>query len=154
MPVREAVRGVSDPLELELQTAVSCLIWVLGIELMSCARTISALNHRAISPALNILVLIMCICTVCLWICAWEWRKPWVNRFVDRDTAMNDKDGGIYPWEFGKNYSPGRPDSENKAFLLWSKHECYGQLISVYRNEPLLLPLGCLQYSLQTPPAS
>lgn len=36
---------VSDALELELETVVSCYAWVLGPELRSCGRTASALNH-------------------------------------------------------------------------------------------------------------
>ena len=42
---------LSDSLDLELQTAVSCL-WVLGIEPGFSARTASVLNHWDISPAL------------------------------------------------------------------------------------------------------
>ena len=40
----------SGALELDLQTVVSCQL-VLGIDPRSSARTISILNHRAISPA-------------------------------------------------------------------------------------------------------
>ena len=35
----------SDPLELKLQLAVSCQMWVLGTELRPSARAASALNH-------------------------------------------------------------------------------------------------------------
>lgn len=41
---REARRG-SRPLELGLQMVVSCLMWILGREPGSCARTASATNH-------------------------------------------------------------------------------------------------------------
>lgn len=40
--VYEEVREVSNLLELELQTAMSCLMWVLGIEPRSPARTVCA----------------------------------------------------------------------------------------------------------------
>lgn len=39
----------SDALELKLQLVVSCLMWVLGAEIGSSARTVSALNGWAIS---------------------------------------------------------------------------------------------------------
>lgn len=41
----------SDLPELELQTAVSCDVWVLGIELVFFGRGASALNHWDISLA-------------------------------------------------------------------------------------------------------
>lgn len=44
-------RKALDPLELELQAAVPCLTWVLGMELWSSGRAVSAFNHWAVSPA-------------------------------------------------------------------------------------------------------
>jgi hypothetical protein len=41
-------------------------MWLLGIELRTSGRTVSALNHEAISPAQSILLLIKWI-SVCLW---------------------------------------------------------------------------------------
>ena len=41
---------VSDLLELEFETVVSCL-WVLGTELTASIREVSVLNHQATSPA-------------------------------------------------------------------------------------------------------
>lgn len=35
----------SDPLDLELKEAVSCLLWVLGAERESLVRALSMLNH-------------------------------------------------------------------------------------------------------------
>jgi hypothetical protein len=40
-------------LEMELQAAVSCLMWEMESELGSSARVVCILNYRAISPALN-----------------------------------------------------------------------------------------------------
>lgn len=36
---------VSDPLELEIKTVVSCLMWVLGAELGFSPRALYILNH-------------------------------------------------------------------------------------------------------------
>lgn len=44
MSMYEEVREVSNLLELELQTAMNHLIWVLGIEPRSPARTVCALG--------------------------------------------------------------------------------------------------------------
>jgi hypothetical protein len=43
---------IDSPLELELQVAANHQMWMLGIKLRSSGWTVSALNHRAISPAL------------------------------------------------------------------------------------------------------
>lgn len=40
-------QGVTGPLELEFQEAVSCLMWVFGTQVWSSARTLHALNHWA-----------------------------------------------------------------------------------------------------------
>lgn len=58
MSMPGAYRGqkrVSDPLELELQEVVSHLIWMLGIELRSYGRAVSALNlsHLSNPPTLH-----------------------------------------------------------------------------------------------------
>lgn len=42
---------IDSPLELELQVAANHQMWMLGIKLRSSGWTVSALNHRAISPA-------------------------------------------------------------------------------------------------------
>jgi hypothetical protein len=44
-------KGLSDPLELELQAVVSLPVWVLGTELRSSRRAPGVLNHGTISPA-------------------------------------------------------------------------------------------------------
>ena len=44
-------REVSDPLELDLQVAVTCLMWVLGAELGLVAMAICLYNCLAVSPA-------------------------------------------------------------------------------------------------------
>ena len=48
---------MSDPLNLELNTVVSCWWWILGIELVSSARAIHGLNCRVFSlyPIKNLL---------------------------------------------------------------------------------------------------
>lgn len=46
---RDQIR-MSDPLEQELQAAVSCLIMDAGIKLMSSLRTVHSLNCYAITP--------------------------------------------------------------------------------------------------------
>lgn len=58
MSMYEEVREVSNLLELELQTAMSHLIWVLGIEPRSPARTVCALEPWASCPTLVLGVLI------------------------------------------------------------------------------------------------
>ena len=37
--------GVSDPLELELEEVVSCLMWMLGTRLRFSSQTVCALSH-------------------------------------------------------------------------------------------------------------
>jgi hypothetical protein len=65
-------------------------MWLLGFELMTSGRAVSALNCLAISPAPLILFL-MCVCVcvcVCVYvcvhsmlsICAWLWaRRQWAR---------------------------------------------------------------------------
>lgn len=43
--------SILDPLELELETGVSCLMWVLGAQSGSSGRAASTLPGWAISPA-------------------------------------------------------------------------------------------------------
>ena len=43
--------SIRDPVELELQAIMNCLMWVLGMEPKTPARAVSALKHWAISPA-------------------------------------------------------------------------------------------------------
>lgn len=50
-------KGTSDPLDLELEAFVSCLISVLGSELGPFGTAVSALNHRTIFLDLVILIL-------------------------------------------------------------------------------------------------
>lgn len=45
-----AAQRTSDSLELKLQVVVTSVMWVLGVEPMFSARTVSALCHRAIFP--------------------------------------------------------------------------------------------------------
>lgn len=45
-----------DPLKLGLEEVVSCLVWVLGTELWSSSRVVSALNHLSSSVVLNLWV--------------------------------------------------------------------------------------------------
>ena len=42
--------GILDPLNLDLQVAVSCPMWVVGTELMSSTGAVCALNQRTIFP--------------------------------------------------------------------------------------------------------
>ena len=46
-------KEVVDPLEVELWAVGSQLLWELGLESESSARALRALNHRAISLAMN-----------------------------------------------------------------------------------------------------
>lgn len=48
-------KRVSDPMELKLQAVWSRLTWVLGTNLESPARAVSALKHGAIFPALLVI---------------------------------------------------------------------------------------------------
>lgn len=48
---------VLDTLELELQVPVGCPTWVLEAISQSSKRAVKAINHRAISPATNTIVL-------------------------------------------------------------------------------------------------
>jgi hypothetical protein len=43
-------KRASDPLELELQAVVSCLVWVMGSELRPSGRAVSDLNHWVVTP--------------------------------------------------------------------------------------------------------
>lgn len=49
-PLKAGGAGIASP-ELELQAVVSYPVWVLGTELKSSARAVSALNRWAIPPA-------------------------------------------------------------------------------------------------------
>lgn len=55
-------KRASDPLKHGFHIVVSCLIWVLGVELQCSRRTLSALNLWATSPASRNHFLI-CACT-------------------------------------------------------------------------------------------
>lgn len=44
-------KRVSDPLDMELQVIMSCLMWALGTELGSSIKAESAFNSGIISPA-------------------------------------------------------------------------------------------------------
>ena len=41
-----------DPLKLGLEAVMSCLVWVLGTQLWSSSRVVSALNHLSSSVVL------------------------------------------------------------------------------------------------------
>ena len=55
-------QGESEPLELELQVIGGCLMWVLGTELWSSARTASSLKHTARLRTPHYYVCMMCVC--------------------------------------------------------------------------------------------
>ena len=63
------------PLELELQIAVSCM-WVLGIEPWSSRIAVSALNHRAISPAPSCFFFFFFLIILCPLMATWLLALP------------------------------------------------------------------------------
>lgn len=81
-------KRVLAPLELELQTVVSCHVgagnktWEWG----SSGRIASALNHQAIFPCLfnfNVCECVECLCMQCLGrpeegVCYWPWDYRWL----------------------------------------------------------------------------
>lgn len=52
-------RRMLNPLELELQVDVSCLMWVLGIEPGCSARAVNTFNFQAFSLVLDHVLLIL-----------------------------------------------------------------------------------------------
>ena len=52
--VRSKVKGTSDPLELELQAVVNCLLWVLGIK-PKCFLQVPPASHLSLAPDLDVL---------------------------------------------------------------------------------------------------